>query len=266
MDSISVASAISPLSWELSVFPDLIRLNVGQVSVLELWAGCVAIYVHGDLAAEVVPGCKQYTEWADYAAIPRSNQRWQIPLRVLPRLSARFRSAHHRLVELAASNKPRSPFMRAHSPGMVAVVEMLTQTRLPERSALPSDQESGSCFGGPEENREIEQLAIDAVARHYKAAGWLVESVERKKIGYDLLCRKAKKELHVEVKGASARTECFLLTAGEFRVAFSDDAFVLALVDNIAEDPRIRQWSAKDFRRSFDFDAVQYWACLRGAG
>jgi hypothetical protein len=262
-NSVGTASAVSPMSWELSVFPSLVRLNVGQISVLELWEREVVIYIHGNLANEATRGYKQFADWSDYSAVPRVNQRWSVSLKALPSLSTKFRSAHHRLVELAASNKPRSPFMRAHSPGMVAVVETLTQIRLPEHSCLQEEQEFESSLGYAEENREIECLAVEAVTCHYASTGWLVKSVERDRRGFDLICQKARKELHVEVKGASAQTDCFFLTAGEFGLAFSDDAFVLALVDGIVESPRIRLWPAKALRRLFDFEAVQYRARLK---
>ena len=45
-------------------------------------------------------------------------------------------------------------------------------------------------YGSSENNRKVEVAAIDFVTNFYEISGWSVESVERDKVGYDLICRK----------------------------------------------------------------------------
>jgi 5-methylcytosine-specific restriction enzyme A len=66
-------------------------------------------------------------------------------------------------------------------------------------------------FGSPENNRRVEQAAIAAVRSTYEKDGWEVQSVEAEKVGYDLRCRKAGLEEHVEVKGIQGSDICFIL-------------------------------------------------------
>lgn len=261
-NSIRVAAAVSPQTWELSTFPDLVRLNVGQIAVLDLRKNRTTVYIQGALG--VVPQREFVLDegWADYKAVPGPNQRWLIDTGSLPDAPAELIERHHRLIEEAASRKPKSPFLRAHSPGMVAAIHEYSPVRLPAREN-EHKASGGAGFGGAEQNRQIEQEAIRKVLAHYESCGWSVRSVERENCGYDLHCVRRNQELHVEVKGAGSRSGQFLLTAREFHVAFSDDRFVLAFVDGIASDsPQLRTWSARAFRSSFRFEAIQYSAKL----
>lgn len=86
---------------------------------------------------------------------------------------------------------------------------------------------AGGAFGSPENNARVEQAARRMVRQWYRQRGWKVRSVEREKLGYDLLCVKGSREEHAEVKGVSGRVESFLITAGEVRQAKKDPQFVL---------------------------------------
>ena len=260
--SVVVASAISPDSWELTAFPNLVRLNVGQIAVLELRKSWACLYSQGRYEGEPPAGIRLQVNWGDYAAVPRPNQRWRIDFPSLAALPPALLSAHHRLIETAATRKPRSPFMRAHSPGMVAAIELLSDATFPpRRPTRPRPLTTG--FGAAEVNKQVELRAVEIVKAKYQAEGWKVRSVEQECCGYDLHCTRGRQELHVEVKGASSTADRFLITSNEFRRGFADDRFVLALVDAIAtEAPRVRSWSAHEFRSQFTFEAVQYWAQL----
>lgn len=128
-------------------------------------------------------------------------------------------------------------------------------------------REQAFSFGDPDRNAEVERAAVVYVTNHYTSAGWLVESVEAAKIGYDLRCSQGRKELHIEVKGCSSTSDHFTLTAQELRVGLSDDTFVLALVDGIRSgENRLRVWDAESFRLDFALEPQRYWAILKGAG
>lgn len=54
-------------------------------------------------------------------------------------------------------------------------------------------------FGGPVENRLVERASVKAVGADYRSREWTVQSQEALQLGYDLLCRQAGVEHHVEV-------------------------------------------------------------------
>jgi Domain of unknown function (DUF3883) len=70
----------------------------------------------------------------------------------------------------------------------------------------------------PEERRAIEDFAMKAAKAHFYRLGYIVEDVSQKR-PYDLLCRKEKQELHVEVKGTTTKGNTVVLTYGETKHA-----------------------------------------------
>lgn len=99
-----------------------------------------------------------------------------------------------------------------------------------EEDFKPRHTPTGAGFGDPETNSKVEKAAITAVTEWYKDDGRVVQSVERDKCGYDLLCKRTIEEKHVEVKGIKGEMVAFIITAGEARRAQNDDDFVLCAV------------------------------------
>jgi hypothetical protein len=50
------------------------------------------------------------------------------------------------------------------------------------------------------------------VTAAYEADGWTVEDVSRRKVGWDVTCRRAGDERHVDIKGCSGSRPVVLLT------------------------------------------------------
>jgi hypothetical protein len=122
----------------------------------------------------------------------------------------------------------------------------------------------GAGFGSSESNRAIELAAIAAVTRLYRERDWQVESVERERVGYDLLCTAGVHEEHVEVKGIQGDRLSFPITAGELRRGDSDPDFVLCVVTAaLSDQPRIEWWRGEEIRRSFSLVPLVYMARLR---
>jgi hypothetical protein len=264
--TIETASAVSDQSWEITLFRGLVRLNVGQVSVLELFPGVVGIYTEGNLRPLGRPGI-ELVPWRKYLALPVPSQRWLVTHEALVVLPQALIDAHKRLTKTAAMAKARSPFRHAHSPGVVAYLDALPGVRrVSIVSSFTDWSESTAAFGDPESNKLIERRAVDVVTRHQINDGWTVRPIEAKNLGYDLLCTRGSDELHVEVKGVGGECGRFIITNRELRVALSDQAFVLALVDRLGSDsPRLRMWSASQFRTSIEVEPIQYWARVKGA-
>jgi 5-methylcytosine-specific restriction protein A len=92
------------------------------------------------------------------------------------------------------------------------------------------DAGHGAGFGRYDDNLAVERAAVEHVAALYRAAVWVVTSVERERVGYDLRCVRGEEERHVEVKGVSATVPGFMLTEGERRAAESDSLWWVAVV------------------------------------
>lgn len=117
----------------------------------------------------------------------------------------------------------------------------------------------GAGYGDAEENKLVEEAAIDAVRQHYESNGWLVSSVEREQRGFDLECRKGEFAEDVEVKGVRGSEQSFVITAGEVRQAGANKNFVLMVVAlALSESPLIFRYSGSEFLDQFELSPVQY--------
>jgi hypothetical protein len=122
----------------------------------------------------------------------------------------------------------------------------------------------GAGFGDSEQNRRVEQAAVQRVRVWYEQAGWEVVSVEAQRCGFDLLCTRKGAEDRVEVKGATGSEWRFSITAAELRQARENERFVLALVTSaLSANPIVTRWTADSFREEFTFEPIQYWAAAR---
>jgi len=131
----------------------------------------------------------------------------------------------------------------------------------PREKALQGQPTAGAGFGRSEENRKIEEAAVNLVCERYRREGWRVESVEELRYGYDLHCVRDGEEAHVEVKGVAGVERRFVITAGELRCAHEDDLYVLALVTSaLSSGPVLELLPAVAFRKAFTFVPIQYWA------
>lgn len=93
-------------------------------------------------------------------------------------------------------------------------------------TALPVDEsgDKGKSGGGkgwrskPDHahNTLVEEAAVEAVWKHYEAAGFAVKSVEEDNLGWDLEATKGAQVLRLEVKGTSGAAIYFELTPNEY--------------------------------------------------
>jgi len=98
-----------------------------------------------------------------------------------------------------------------------------------------------------------------AVRRKWKALGWSVQSVERRRgLGFDLLCERGREVRHLEVKGTRSPFCTFLVTSGEQQAAAADSHFLLCAVTNALDAKRRKIWqfTGEQFFRHFDLQPV----------
>jgi Domain of unknown function (DUF3883) len=107
--------------------------------------------------------------------------------------------------------------------------------------------------------KRVEQAAIEEVTRLYESERWTVESVELKKIGWDLTCRKGKLEEHVEVKGLSGDSLNFVMTRNEYEKAQNDSQYLIYVITKaLSRDKEYYRLSWKDLENYFNVFATQY--------
>ncbi len=117
----------------------------------------------------------------------------------------------------------------------------------------------GAGFGESESNRVVERAAMTHVARTFRRSGWTVNDVSSEKHGYDLLCKRDRSQLHVEVKGVAGARRQFPITAREKRLWATDTAFVLALVTRAkTKRPSLDLFRGLTALRQFHFEPISY--------
>lgn len=133
--SIRIAHAASDACWEITMYPDGLRLNVGQVETLTFWEnGARFLYqspleIEADLRYET-----EETRIAFYAAVPIPSGVCWVDSPGIPSLQANLRQAHNLYIETAASFKRSSPFKASHSPAVLEYLEFVLGTTLPRPS------------------------------------------------------------------------------------------------------------------------------------
>ena len=237
--SIRFAHAQAPASWELTAWPDFIRLNVGQIAVLEVSSIEVILYTATGLPSEN-PRYKRI-EPHGYRAVNVPTECWAISLDEISRLETGLWGRHRELPLSATRAKRMSPFRRAHSPGVVVAIAQLIGSMLPQPAyaheleggpavVTPDSELSRGLFGSAESNRAAEESAVQLAIARLSADGWYVRSVERDRCDYDLHCLQLGTEVHVEVKEVQGKPNLFIIIAGEVRRAEADPCFALILV------------------------------------
>jgi hypothetical protein len=141
LQSVGIARSISANSWEITLFSHGVRLNVGQVAVLELWPGVAVFYCCAPVPIEPSKDLQRQKDWLGYRAVKAETERWRVDVHALPRVPPRLVEKHLELVRLAALGKRASPFRAAHSPGVFTYLEGLaSDAELERQPALPDDK------------------------------------------------------------------------------------------------------------------------------
>jgi len=90
---------------------------------------------------------------------------------------------------------------------------------------------------------EVEKIAIGITSAHYRKLGYVVDSVERDGVGWDLNAKQDRVWLKLEVKGLSQANISAIITPNEYR-KMTDEAqkanYRLCVVtDALAEEPKL---------------------------
>lgn len=183
----------------------------------------------------------------------------------------RFESDKDRLVfeddGLLAAQQMQS--MRRLTDESVSLLEDIWYSEVDESDEEDAETEidaENGCVKDSELRRQIEQAAVAHVTAALTREGWVVESVEAERCGYDLHCTQGDQERHVEVKGTQGEQPAFIITAQELLCADEDDAFELwVVVKALADEPTAHRYTGEELRKQFRLQAVQYRAVLKDA-
>jgi 5-methylcytosine-specific restriction enzyme A len=135
--SIRIAHEASDACWEVTMFPDAFRLNVGQVEALTLATDEARFLFRAPLPledaspVEVEIGSVPY-----YRAVPVPSGVCYVGAEELPSLPSAVRESHNAYIRAAASFKRVSPFKKSFSPAVLEYLEAVLATPLPRPSYL----------------------------------------------------------------------------------------------------------------------------------
>jgi 5-methylcytosine-specific restriction enzyme A len=131
-NSIQVAHAAADASWEVTMFPDSVRLNVGQVETLTLRKDTIRYFFRAPLKVRRGHDFEiTLTDSPIYPSVPVPSGICDVPPGDVPSLPKPVREAHEAFIQSAASYKRISPFKKLLSPAVLEHVEWLLGTQLP---------------------------------------------------------------------------------------------------------------------------------------
>lgn len=129
-----------------------------------------------------------------------------------------------------------------------------------ESGQLPNPLLSASAPHQPDPliRQRVEKIAIEMVTAHFTKLGYIVNSVERDNVGWDLNAAVGKRDLKLEVKGLSGRELVVELTPNEYvmmmkhqesyRVCVVTNALTTPHLDVFAFSPESKYWETSDQR------------------
>lgn len=165
LQSIDIARSISQDSWEITLFPEGARLNVGQVAVLELWQDKAAFYCCAPVPVKPSEELRKQKGFG-YRAVKLKTDRWFIDVNALTRVPPPLIEKHLELVRLAANAKKISPFHAAHSPGLFAYLEELAgRAQKGEHHLLADEVAPGRYYEGAVHSVMVNAYERDREAR-----------------------------------------------------------------------------------------------------
>lgn len=122
-EDIRRASRLAPASWGVSLFPNMVRLNVGGLAVLHLYSEQILFSVTGKLFKSIPKRDQRLFEFnRSYRFVPDADEGW-LSSGHLDRFSS-FSNAHADLVERCAQRRKLCFWLHAHSPSVTELLHL----------------------------------------------------------------------------------------------------------------------------------------------
>ncbi len=133
--SVRAAHAAAEASWSLTMYPNSLRLNVGQVETLTIWDTntrilfCAPLPLDFDERFDASDADEPF-----YRSVPVASGVCEVPTSLLSEMPTSLREAHDAYIRAAASFKRKSPFKRSFSPSILEHIESILGIELPRPS------------------------------------------------------------------------------------------------------------------------------------
>ncbi len=90
--------------------------------------------------------------------------------------------------------------------------------------------------------QKIEKIAVELITKHYEAMGYMVDSVEKDNIGWDLEATLSGELLKIEVKGLSQEELLIELTPNEYdkMKKYKDSYRIAVVMDGLGKNPLLK--------------------------
>jgi len=206
-ESARIAEDTRPGSWSITLFPDVIRLNVGRIAILALKRGEIEFTLADEaLDADDRRVISEVGEIKAFhsTTIPEAVY-VQFAAEALPGVEDQLAGAHRRVIEVAIARAPRTYFARTHSPGVTALLREETGIDLADPPSAVSTTRTGGPVYPPLEqalaafDRQSARAGADAaehererVEAMFPRDGWPTLPLERYALGTgnaDSFCR-----------------------------------------------------------------------------
>ena len=224
--SIRVANEAGDASWEITMFADRVRLNVGPVLVLDLSSTKAYFYVSAPL--ELPPGHNYRVREVPFRAVRGPVLVCKVPAPSLPSLPPAVRQAHNAFIRTAAARRAVSPWKDAYSPAIVEYLKRETGESLPHPSYYKGSKEEPDAEGhitatleragfqsDPDIREAVERLAMKAARIYLAEAGYSNIKDNSESKPYDFTCEHNGHTWFVEVKGTQTIGDAIALTNNE---------------------------------------------------
>ncbi len=133
-----------------------------------------------------------------------------------------------------------------HNPGLIQQVDdYINKGTIPP----PGKPKPGRKKPNPYLRREVELKAIEVVVKHYQSLGYVVDSVEIEKVGWDLNATRDRIELKLEVKGISGKSLNCELTPNEYQnLLLHRENYRICIVSEALTNPMLKVfYHSKEF-------------------
>ena len=101
--------------------------------------------------------------------------------------------------------------------------------------------------------QKVEQIAVEITTVHFTRLGYVVDSVEKDNIGWDLSAVSGKRELKLEVKGLSGDQIVVELTPNEYKAMKSNtDSYRICVVTSALLQPRLEVFGYSNDSRCWE--------------
>ncbi len=161
--AIEVAHNAEPKAWSISLFPEKIRLNVGQVEVLTMRPGTLRLITSIPKHAESHVGLTfKYGSRPVFSSVPVPSGVLDADLATAVDIPNTYIQSLHKFIVEAANRKRGSPFRRAFSVGILLFLERAIGRMLP-RPDLPGQFGPLPPPDHPDEVLTLEPLVEGAV-------------------------------------------------------------------------------------------------------